>query len=273
MLSAKEDYDEPEYWFPSSDWRFMFRAFLERLPSQLGVIQDVTELIEDGSYALADPICRSAQESLTQDYPRNEKIIVLTEGSTDAAILKASLDLLYPELADYYSFMDFGSSRAPGGAAALAQTVKAFVGSGIVNRVVALFDNDTAGREALGTLSRIALPSNIRAMTYPSIPLAKEYPSLGPGGLVSLDINGLACSIELFLGRDVLAAKEGLTPAQWTGYNKSLREYQGEILGKDELQRRFWAKAKTCRSGRRRAKGTDWSEMHALLQLLFCAFQ
>jgi hypothetical protein len=271
MLSAQDD--EPEYWFPCTDMRYMLRALIEKLPHRLEVVYDVADLIGGGYYEPQDPICRMAQQSLVADYATNEKIIVLTEGSTDADILKASLELLHPELSDYYTFMDFGHSRAPGGTGTLANTVKAFAGSGIASRIVALFDNDTAGREALDTLSRIPLPQNIKAMTYPAISLAKSYPTLGPSGTVRLDINGLACSIELFLGRDVLDKKGELTPVQWTGYSNTLRQYQGEITGKAELQERFRDKVKACRSRSRKTKQGDWTEMRALLEHLFRAFQ
>ena len=40
--------------------------------------------------------------------------------------------------------MDFEGARVSGAAGSLAALVKAFVGAGIANRVVALFDNDTA---------------------------------------------------------------------------------------------------------------------------------
>jgi hypothetical protein len=271
MLSAQED--EPEYWFPCSDPRYMLRALLEKLLGRLEVVYDVADLIGGGYYEPHDPICRMARQSLVADYATNEKIIVLTEGSTDADILKASLDLLHPELSDYYSFMDFGQSRAPGGAGTLANMVKAFAGSGIANRIVALFDNDTAGRDALDTLLRIPLPQNIKAMTYPDVSLAKSYPTLGPTGTVMLDVNGLACSVELYLGRDVLGKKRELTPVQWTGYNNTVRQYQGEITRKAELRERFRDKVKTCKSRLRKAKHADWTEMRVLLEHLFRAFQ
>lgn len=273
MLSSRGEFDDFEYWFPCSDRRFMLRAYLEKLPDGLEVVQDVTDLIAGGYYEADDPICSAAQESLIKDYPINTKIIVLTEGSTDAAVVRASLDLLYPKLAGYYSFMDFGLSRAMGGAGALVQILKAFVGSGITNRVVALFDNDTAARDALANLSGISLPRNIRAQTYPAIPLAATYPTLGPGGLVRLDINGLACSIELFLGRDVLTTDGRLRPVQWAGYNNKLRQYQGEIVSKDEIHKRYWAKVGACQSRKRRVKDSDWGEMRILLRSLFSAFK
>jgi hypothetical protein len=89
---------------------------------------------------------------------------ILTEGVTDRRVLEASLKLLYPHLAEYYAFMDFDGANAPGGAGQLVNTVKAFAGAGIANRVIALFDNDTAARSALRGLEGVSLPSSMRVL-------------------------------------------------------------------------------------------------------------
>ena len=74
-----------------------------------------------------------------------------------------------------------------------------------------------------------------------TIEFARNYPTQGPNGITNLDINGLACSIELYFGRDILTDKEGkLIPIQWKGYEESLKQYQGEILKKKELQEAFF---------------------------------
>jgi hypothetical protein len=75
-----------------------------------------------------------------EEYQSSAKIILLTEGKSDTAILSAALDLLYPHLAGYYSFMEFDALRVGGGAGNLANLVKAFAGAGIANRTIALFD-------------------------------------------------------------------------------------------------------------------------------------
>jgi hypothetical protein len=121
----------------------------------------------------------------------------------------------------------------------LVNTIKAFVGSGISNRVIAIFDNDSAGFEAIRGLSRTSIPSNIRIMNYPNIKIAKSYPTLGPSGLSSLDINGLACSIEIYFGEEVLNIDGEFSPIQWKGYIEGVKKYQGEIMNKTKLQELF----------------------------------
>ena len=134
----------------------------------------------------------AAIHGLTADHAENAPRIILTEGSTDRAILKEALSILYPHLAEYYSFLEFNSSRSPGGAGHLVSLVKAFAGAGVTNRIVALFDNDTSAREATRALKPLSLPSNIVALHYPDLELLRDYPTLGPSGLTTLNVNGLA---------------------------------------------------------------------------------
>lgn len=48
-------------------------------------------------------------------------------------------------------------------------------------------------------------------MRLPDLEFLKSYPTLGPNGLANMDINGVAASIELYLGNDVLRG-DGFLP-------------------------------------------------------------
>lgn len=74
---------ESFYHFPCDDIRYLIRAFIEGSPGDKLVSQSITELVEREFYGPDDPVCEFALDELTRDYPINEKIIVLTEGSTD----------------------------------------------------------------------------------------------------------------------------------------------------------------------------------------------
>jgi hypothetical protein len=55
-----------------------------------------------------------------------------------------------------------------------------------------------------------------------------------------MDVNGVAGSIELYLGRDALTSNQNqLPPVQWTGFDSGIRQYQGEVLEKDRIYERF----------------------------------
>lgn len=255
-----------------SDTRFLIRLACALVAPDAIVEQDLTEVVNAGYYRIEDAIASNAIKALTGDYPANAKIIILTEGSSDAAILQETLSILYPHLRECYSFFDFDASRAAGGAPQLASVVKAFVAAGISNKVVALFDNDTAGREAARILQRVQLPSNVVLLHYPRLERLRTYPTVGPTGTAAFDVNGLAGSIELYLGEDVIVSTGLECPVQWRGFSEAMGEYQGEVMHKGALQNAFWKRAARCRIDLRQVAETDWSGLNAIWQAVFHAF-
>lgn len=239
--------DDPYGWvqcFPG-DLRAAFRLCLENRDDDLLVRVDVSEAV-GWSYNGGDKICSDAIKSFSDGFAHAEKIIILTEGSTDTWILKRSLELLYPHLNDFYSFIDFPNFNVDGGSPNRVANVKMLAGSGILNRVIALFDNDTAGLEACNILSKVSMPDNIKVLRLPDIEIAKNYPTIGPTGLMNFDINGKACGIEMFLGTDILKDKDMVfLPVIWGGYNAKISQYQGEVEQKNEIQKKFKEKART----------------------------
>src|SRR6266699_6629657 len=151
---------------------------------------------------------RTAQHNTTAHAP----LIVLPEGTTDTEFLRAALAVLYPHLTDLVRFLDY-ERKPEGGASAILRAVRAFDAAGIANRVVAVLDSDAAAADALRAYGRISLSDRIRLIQYPPLGLARQYPTLGPPTVRShavaieqADVNGLAASIELYLGRDVLTS-------------------------------------------------------------------
>ncbi|WP_313717622.1 HEPN/Toprim-associated domain-containing protein, partial [Kaistella carnis] len=102
------------------DQRTLLRALLEITKPDEKITYDITELVEGGYYE-SDPenIYEEVIGNVTYDYKIGDKFLILTEGSSDIQILKNSLELLYPHLFGYYSFMDFGISNASGSASSL----------------------------------------------------------------------------------------------------------------------------------------------------------
>ena len=84
-------------------------------------------------------------------------------------------------------------------------------------------------------------------------------------------MNGLA-AIELYLGEDVLRDDEGMTPVRWKGYSDALRQYQGAVGNKAGLLERFSEKAARCRIDPSSFDNTTWSDLDAILQTIFHAF-
>jgi hypothetical protein len=259
--------------FPTYDTRVFIRGVAEIADNHAELVYDLTELVEGEYIEIDEDLAKYARWQMAEDFVLNHKVVVLTEGVSDCWALENALRLLYPHLADYYSFMDFQGARVPGGAGPLAATIKAFIGADIVNRIVAFFDNDTAAQSAMRSLRNIAIPKNVRILRYPDLELARNYPTLGPQGTTLMDINGLAGSIELYYGIDVLKDQDGnFTPIQWRGYEDSMKQYQGEITNKAELQSRFAEKIKKCQADLNVMQSYDWSGMRTILDCLRSAF-
>ena len=210
----------------------------------------------------------------------NAPVVVLTEGRTDAEFLTAGLKVLYPHLTDLIRFLDY-DYRPEGGVDALVRMIRAFTAAGIVNRVVAVFDNDTAAADGLKSLKISRLPAHIRVISYPPMDLAVSYPTLGPptvnsphGSLSLADVNGSAGSIELYLGKDVLTREDGtLRPVQWKSFIPGMARYQGEVIEKGLLHTLFRAKYAMALENPAIVQAQDWEGLRLVIDAIRAAAQ
>lgn len=268
--------DEYLFGFPNAvevDIRIVVRALLEAAGPDAEVVLDYTHLVGGGWYSEDDDVRELALQELREGYVVSERLIVLTEGSTDAEVLRQTLDVRYPHLKDYVAFPDFHASNAEGGTGALVSLVKGFVGSGVSNRVVALFDNDAAGDDARRKLDRIVLPDNIRVLSLPQLEYAERYPTVGPQGNAEVDVNGRACSLELYFGRDVLGDDaDNLAPVEWNGRFPALNRYQGAVIGKAELRSKYLNVISQAATSRQVWEQHDWEPMERVFDAIFSAF-
>jgi HEPN/Toprim N-terminal domain 1 len=261
------------YGFPGVDLNVALRLVLEIIPADEDFVYDVTDLILSEYFDPTDDFVKYASNISSQDYYNNGKKIILTEGKSDTLILSESLKLLYPHLSDYFTFMDFDGAKVGGGAGSLANMVKSFSGAGIINKIIAVFDNDTAAHAALKGLQKAKISNNIKIFTLPEIEILNDYPTIGPSGMVNMNVNGLAGSIEPYLGKSVLTDDEGnLYPIQWTGLDPGLQKYQGEITEKDKVQSRFKEQLKTCKENNFLIDCYDWSGIKIILEGIFNLF-
>ena len=136
------------YGYPGYDYYVPLRLAIEAFNDGQKLLYDLTDLVQGGYFDIEDDFIEYGPFSDTEQYASKSKIIVLTEGKSDSWILHDSMCLLYPHLTKYYSFLDFETTEYGGGVGNLVNTIKAFSGSGIVNNVIALFDNDTAAQTA-----------------------------------------------------------------------------------------------------------------------------
>jgi HEPN/Toprim N-terminal domain 1 len=253
------------------DGRDFIRAVLEPIEDASEIILDLTDVTHAGYYDEDQPVAADAREAMLAAHPVVAPIVILTEGSSDTRIIKSSLEVMYPHLAELYTFLDFEEVRAEGGAEHLCKVIRAFAGARLRTRMIGLFDHDTAGHAALASLLNITLPSNIRLLTLPDAQVALDYPTVGPQGLQKMDVNGMAGGIELYLGPGALHDGTGqFRPVRWTGYNRKLNRYQGEVEGKREIVELYIEQLDTCASSEEARE--RFPDMDGLLRTIFGVF-
>jgi hypothetical protein len=261
------------YGYPGIDSNIPLRIAVEACSEGDELLCDVTDLVWSESWDAGENFAEHGVGVPPKEYFGSARTLVLTEGRFDAFVLSKSLELLFPHLRDYYSFMDFDNYDPEGGAAALVKQVKAFAGAGVVNRMVAIFDNDAASHDSVRSLKQLKLPTNIKVMHLPELEFLRNYPTLGPAGESTMDVNGLAGNIEMYLGKDVLTSPMSNQPVrvQWKGFVAGVGKYHGEILDKSSVQERFREKLTRATKTSPLTLG-DWDSLRRVLRSLFDIF-
>lgn len=268
IINAKQKSYDNDYYNDFKGYLIQNELLLENQNISLGLwsILNVVELDCIVEYDLTEVINGGWIDENIKNEINIQKIIVLTEGKTDTEFIKAGLNLFYPHLENYYHFMDFENSKYEANASRLVHTIKSFVGSGINNLIIALFDNDAAALKEINNLKKVKLPNNIKVLQYPDIELAKNYPTIGPTGNQHMDVNGLACSIEMYLGIDCITENNEFLKIQWTGLVENIDKYQGVILKKEEVQKRFRQKVKNFNPNL--IELDNWKELHLIINMM-----
>ena len=268
MLSLEPDC----YGFPGRNPLAGVRLILDQVHPQEQISYDLTDLV--AGECIDHEGLLSEAEYIHDEILAERRVTVLTEGKTDRTVLKRSLGLFFPHLTDYFDFLDFTGAKVSGGAGELANLVRAFTGARVRQRVLAIFDNDTAASAALSRLDVDALPDNIVVRQYPDTDIARCYPTTGPSGNTEMNVNGRAASIELYLGEDVLRDSDGvLRPVQWKGYDPKLAAYQGEVRDKKKILEAFVSKLDSCEKDPDQLDSYDWDEILGILDSMRSAFQ
>ncbi len=263
-LSADEEYilDPPSlhsYGFPAEDPTYALSVLLHSI---------------DGDHV---EVCLSemiAGELWSKAYQlggwSDGHLILLTEGKTDNEFLSKSFQLLYPDHMQTMRFFDY-DFKPQGGANNNVNLLKSFAAAGISSPVLAIFDNDTAGHKALRDARRLSLPRSFMLASYPDIELASHYPTLGPSGMEELDVNGRACGIEMYFGKDCLTKNGELVPVRWTGYDEIMQRYQGEVGDKEYLHESFRVKLRAHKGGMCENCPSEWSELSSIMNTIEAA--
>lgn len=220
-----------ELFFPKLETSDCIYCILDSLDDNAIVEYNLTDVINGGWVDLSEIMNFEI-----------EKIIVLTEGITDAEFISKSLKLLNPHLFNYYHFVDFKGFKVEGGASAMVKMLKAFAASNVKHPVIGLFDNDAVGLLELSKLSNVKMPSNIRLVSLPYLEFASNYPVKISTDHALMNINGIACGIEMYLGSDLLSIDGSYRNVSLTIFNHPSSKYHGSLEDKSVVQDLFRAK-------------------------------
>jgi len=177
-----------------------------------------------------------AEESIFKGLSNKDKILIVTEGSSDSFIIKRSIDDLYPDISDFFEFVDMEENYPFTGVGNLFKFLKGLISIGVQNNIIFIFDNDIAGNEIYSLALGNEKPNNIVVIKLPYCTEFENFETIGPSGLHIVNINDKAVAIECFLDFTSVGSKPLV---RWTSYSKKLNEYQGELVKKDSYVKAF----------------------------------
>jgi len=199
-------------------------------------------------------------ETISDSIGQVRRFLIVTEGSSDAHIIRKGFELLRPEIADFFSFVDMQEGYPFTGTGNLHRFSQGLVAICIENRVIVLYDNDLEGSLRFRDTSGLNLPPNMRVIQLPAHPQLAGFRTVGPNGEGVANINGRAAAIECYLDLAFGAGGRDQEPVvRWTAYNESADAYQGALMFKETYAKRFLKL-------RRREETYAFSKLEAVLE-------
>ena len=130
---------------------------------------------------------------------QKQKVLIATEGTSDTRIIQRALNVLQPDVADFFNFVDVDERHFYWGTGNLVKFAEGLLRIEVINQVLFVFDNDAEGVDAFRKFEKLDTPSNMRAMLLPNLDEFKKFRTLGPEGVNTSNINGRAAAIDCYL--------------------------------------------------------------------------
>lgn len=215
--------------FSNIDPYILLRLFAENKENDNCLVEwQFAETVENG---YADP----KTFEITPEYIPS--ILIITEGSTDSFVLKKAFHHLYPHISDLFEFIDMEDGYPFTGVGELYKFCKGLCKIKALKQMLVIFDNDTAGIEKYEKAKKLQTPENMQIIKLPNHSSFEQFHTVGPNGKSICNINNLGVSIECFLDLNSIPKDEQIL--RWTSYNYNVKKYQGSIIGKSKLIRKF----------------------------------
>jgi len=192
---------------------------------------------------------------------RSQSILIATEGASDARIISRALELLRPDVRDFFRFIDVDERHHFWGTGNLVKFAEGLLRIDVHNQVLFVLDNDAEGVDAYRKLQGLSLPPNMRSMVLPELDEFRNFPARGPEGVNACDVNGRAAAIECYL--DLNLKEYPAAQVVWSNYKKDVDAWQGALEHKESYMRHF---LEQTRGGI--AAGYDTSKLTPLLDAI-----
>ncbi|WP_442499155.1 HEPN/Toprim-associated domain-containing protein [Methylobacter sp. sgz302048] len=169
---------------------------------------------------------------------QRQKVLIATEGASDARIIRRSLDVLRPDVADFFNFVDVDERHHFWGTGNLVKFAEGLLRIEVLNQVLFVFDNDAEGVDAFRKLEKLELPANMRAMLLPDLEEFRTFSTRGPEGVGVSDINGRAAAIECYL--DLRLDQYPASQVTWSNFKKDIDAWHGVLDFKESYSKHFY---------------------------------
>lgn len=180
----------------------------------------------------------SKEDEIAPKIEDKDKILMVTEGKSDTFILKTAIENFFPEVSDFFYFIDMQENYPFTGTGNLYNFASGLIKIKLQNKAIIVFDNDEAGifsyNKCLNNLDSIP---NLKFYHLPNMSDFENFLTIGPAGKSYQDINGKAVSIECFL--DLHFGVDNPPEVRWTFYNDKSKKYQGALVSKENYSRIF----------------------------------
>lgn len=183
----------------------------------------------------------ASRENFEPGARRTQKVLIATEGASDARIIKRALKILRPDVVDFFNFVDVDERHHFWGTGNLVKFAEGLLRIEVQNKVLFLLDNDAEGVDANRKLNALKLPANMRSMLLPDQDEFRSFPTRGPEGVGMSDINGRAAAIECYL--DLEVPSYGPAQVLWSNYKREVDAWHGALEFKESYQRHFYNQA------------------------------
>lgn len=242
---------DSDHFFENFDVKFLLRLLMENPKNlELNLEWRTADVIE-GGYVDPDSICREIDDT--------DKFLIVTEGSSDTFIIKKALEMLKPDIMDFFTFVDMEDNYPFTGTGNLFRFCQGLSSIKIQNKVLVIFDNDLEGVSNFDRVQKLNLPKNMGVMKLPDNKDFDNFLTVDVSGESQQNINGRAVAIECFL--DFTKTGNSSHRVRWTNYIKDYNNYQGALENKESYVKPF----KKLQS----KTGYDFSKLEMLVENIY----